>query len=223
MSKLQEPYLFRDIWVRGKQEEYVVKEQSLYKKLKILPGDKVLDVGAHIGCSAREFIKRGASLVHSYEPEVSNALLFKKNTEGLNAKLFAKVVVDSDLAKQGNVKLYLSQGKFTTTHSILKRKGRIARYIPSIGLFQAVEGLRPEVIKCDIEGGELEMLPDWKKVSKLDYVRSIAMEIHYLTPGSREKGKVLKEILNKNFTEVQPMKYLESGWNTCIAIWEKKQ
>ena len=42
--------------------------KNTYKKLHIIEGDTVLDIGGHIGCSARYFVTKGAKAVYSYEP-----------------------------------------------------------------------------------------------------------------------------------------------------------
>ncbi len=62
------------IWqaISGGYDEYKLKRLDLR-------GATVIDIGAHIGIAAREFLSRGTSVIHCYEPDPRNVDLLRKN------------------------------------------------------------------------------------------------------------------------------------------------
>ena len=214
-----EPYLYKDMWVRGIEEEYIIKEQNTYKKLHIIEGDTVLDIGGHIGCSARYFVTKGAKAVYSYEPMPSNFKLLQMNSVGYNIFPIRAAVIEDD---RKEIELFTPRTRFTTEHSVVNKRGRTSTTVPAVNFANAVRLANPSVMKLDIEGGELNLLPWFANQEIMSGIRSIAMEIHYYEHNSREIANCLKDIMFRKYIEVQPPKYLDGGWNRCTAIWERK-
>ena len=65
------------IWqsIAGGHDEYKLSRLDLR-------GATVIDIGAHIGIAAKEFFRRGASVVHCYEPDPRNVELLRNNLAG---------------------------------------------------------------------------------------------------------------------------------------------
>lgn len=212
-------YKYNGVFVRGKKEEYVVREQSMYKNMSIRPHDVVLDIGANIGCSARYFADKHAMEIHCFEPVPENYSMLELNTVDLPfVTLYKAAIVDDH---NPVVDLYLSDS-MSTTHSILPTRGRKIISVPCINFSTIVTKIKPTVIKIDIEGGEFELLRGLAELPKC--VRVVGIEVHYTKPDAKLKAKKLRDDMAKNYNVIQPIKYLNTnkGWNTCVAIWERK-
>lgn len=204
-------------WVRGEEEEWTMKEQSYYKLLNVQPGDLALDIGAHIGCTARWLLNRGASHVICYEPMPSNVEILQRNAEGLPIYVAGAAIVAGE---ETSMTMYTPNTKFSTVHSYIEKKGRQATTVPAINFLKVMNHIKPQVLKMDTEGGELTLVEQFAHIHR--WVRSVAMEVHYLTPDSHEKARRLMEVMAEHYEYVQAPKYLEKKWNTDIVIWERR-
>lgn len=204
-------------WVRGKEEEWTVKEQAYYNKVHVEPGDIVLDIGAHIGCSARWFLQRGAAHVVCFEPMPSNVEILRKNAEGLPIIVMGEAIVNND---EPTITMYTPNTKFSTVHSYIQKKGRTPTVVPARNFVEVVEFYKPQVLKMDTEGGELTLVEQFPVI--FPYVRSVAMEVHYTTDDAREKAHALMDVMAQAYDYVQAPRYLDKNWNTDIVIWERR-
>jgi FkbM family methyltransferase len=138
--------------VNGTYEE---QERRLFSAC-IRPGDCVLDVGAHIGLytvqAARATGPEGT--VIAFEPSTENHELLVRN---LNRNGYQRVeVVRAAVADfEGSAALGIS-GDNTGDHSLVSDGARRpgAETVPVIRLDSWRPGLRPDVVKMDIQGAE---------------------------------------------------------------------
>ncbi len=123
----------------------------------ILPGDTVLDIGAHIGYYSLLFAdKVGKSgMVYSFEPDPSNFSILSKNieiNEFSNIKLINKALSD----KSGEINLYESE-KNSGDHRIYDSgEQRKCVHIEAIRLDDMKNDIKKPIklIKMDIQGAE---------------------------------------------------------------------
>lgn len=203
-------------FVRGKEEEWTIQEQSYYDKVNVQPGDLVLDIGAHIGCSARWFLARGARHVVCYEAMPNNVEILQRNAVGLPITVDGRAIIAGD---ENLLTMYTPNTKFSTVHSHINKKGRVATLVPAVKFSTVVEHFKPDVLKMDTEGGELTLVEQFANIHQ--WVRSVAMEVHYTIDGSHERARALMDVMAEHYHFVQAPKYLDKKWNTDIVIWER--
>lgn len=203
-------------WVRGKEEEWTIQEQSYYDKVNVQPGDLVLDIGAHIGCSARWFLARGARHVVCYEAMPQNVEILQKNAEGLPITVDGRAITHDD---DNVLTMYTPNTRFSTVYSHINKKGRTPTVVPAVKFSTVVEHFKPDVLKMDTEGGELTLVEQFANIHQ--WVRSVAMEVHYTIDGSHERARALMDVMAEHYHYVQAPKYLDKKWNTDIVIWER--
>ena len=139
----------------GTLDQWIETQVPLdYGTLGITSGDRVLDIGAHIGHFTQYALDHGAAHVMAVEPEVSNWALLKSRffDEPRVTPLRGAIIGEGpDLW----VKLNVKQGSNTGAHSVvITGHGRVAVEVPAYTLSHALELATPSVIKIDIEGGE---------------------------------------------------------------------
>lgn len=128
-------------------------------------GDVAFDVGAQIGYLSlimATAAQRGTT-VYSFEPETTNASRLQKNVQ-LNAADNIHIERFALSDRDGTLKLYLSRDNNAGTHStILIEQNVSSDYveIPAMTLdsFVAANSIsRLDLVKIDVEGGELEVV-----------------------------------------------------------------
>ncbi len=155
--------------------------QVYISKVKIDPGDIVVDIGANIGIFSVYAVFQGASQVYAYEPFLENIKLIKKNQKlnGFSNIVSVQAAVSS---KKGRSKLYLGSvdsGNLLFNHNT---EGRLSKYIEVFtvtleDIFKTHRLHRIDFLKIDCEGSEGAIMKStppavWKKVTK------IALEFH---------------------------------------------
>lgn len=206
-----------DFWVRGKEEEWTIQEQSYYTRLNVVPGDIAMDVGAHIGCTARWLLNRGAAEVHCYEPMPNNFEILEKNAEGLPIHPYRAAIVPGH---EPTLEMWTPNTKFSTVHSYIHKKGRTRTVVNALSFLTELDKCSPTVLKMDTEGGELLLVDQFQEIHHT--VRSVAMEIHYSRDDARDLARRLMAIMAEHYDVIQAPKYLDKAWNTDIVIWERK-
>jgi len=157
----------------------------------IEPGDHVLDLGAHIGASARVAVMHGAANVLAVEPHPDTFDILMRNLEAN-----VPIPFEAEVKSWGGLGSRVMAVEAAVAHSVLYENPRSqighttmqkpwtakARAIPVIAYtLTALQDEyfapgQPRVILCDIEGAEYEV--DWQRELRA-CVQVLFMEFHY--------------------------------------------
>jgi len=152
--------------------------QDIYKPLKIVPGDVVLDLGAHVGAFAKYAFDKGAKTVVCVEPNPEHLPYLPTNAP--NGLLYWGAITRDG---GSNTTLYVSKrgcSHSATTSPSPRNKSRTAVAVPTVSFRALLTSFRPTVVKMDIEGGEYStMLP---YVEELECASRVMAEVHLMTP-----------------------------------------
>lgn len=184
-----------------KQAEDVIS--GTYERMRhIRPGDKVLDIGAHVGyftmLAARKVGPKG--FVVAFEPHPVIFERLEKNCKGLkNVELVNAGALDEDKT----MNLWEEEGN-SGGNSFFKPKGR-NKYVPTnvlnIGKWLAASHFMPTVVKIDAERSENLIL---ESLMAINLKADMAIEIH-----SKELFDKCSTILKSNGYEISPDNFEE--------------
>lgn len=171
---------------------YEPEQTELFKNV-VHPGDIVLDIGANVGYYTLLFAKTVGpyGLVYAFEPDPTNFKLLKKNIEvnGYNnIKAFPFAVSNS--TRKGF--LYLNDYNAGDHRIFDSKNNRKTVPIEIISLRDRFPNLRPNFIKIDTQGAEVEILKGIKNI--IDDVHSISIE--YWPYGLNKAGYTGKDLCN---------------------------
>jgi FkbM family methyltransferase len=131
------------------------KEQTRLMRSLIRPGATVLDVGAHTGYYTllASTLVGSAGRVRAFEPDVRNARFLRRHM-ALNR--CRNVVVEEVAVARGAGAMRFGAGRGSGTGR-LREDGPVE--VQTVGLddYCARHGLRPDVIKVDVEGAEAQV------------------------------------------------------------------
>ena len=167
--------------------EVVLLDKYFPQDIRLTGQSKVIDLGAHIGL----FSVLCPGEVWAFEPDAFNFRILKMNA-GKNMHIFNMAVADKD----GKVKLYQGEHSArmsTARKSLVPRTFEEVKAISLNSVFKKNKIDHCDLLKCDIEGGEYDVLyntPDaiFKKIN------AIIMETHTI-PG--ESQDLLVEFIRK--------------------------
>jgi FkbM family methyltransferase len=162
-----------------------VFDKKTYMKHSLLKsGDIWLDLGAHIGCFTIQAKNLGV-IVHSYEAEQNNKDQFFKN---LGYYPNDGISIDG-----GTLDLYKCKDiNNTWRHSLLKVRGREIVSINTLKLDDEIYNKKPDGIKIDIEGYELNII-DYLTLDKLKMFNVKYLIIEY----SFDKDKKISNFIER--------------------------
>lgn len=158
---------------------------------EIKKNDICLDIGANVGYASLVMWLKGAKFIYSIEPNIEAFNLLKKNLSDIkNIYLFNLALSD----RRKKEKLYLHESiidksdsdkviEFSQASSLLSDKNNVgSNYyeVNAINLDQLLVdiGKKPNIIKCDIEGGEYIIYKELIEYAKDAKVRKIFVECH---------------------------------------------
>lgn len=184
-----------------------IYSRKVYNRVReIQKDDVVIDVGAHIGVFTLRAARRAVEgLVIAVEPHPLNYRLLMENVKRNNLKN----VVALNLALSnynGTANLY--ESVFSGLHSLVTRKGKFVR-VPVKTLDRMVEELRIvkiDVIKIDVEGGELDVLKGAEKTLKRNHIHLAIAAYHTRT----EAQELSAFLLDRNF-KIAKSKYIDKN------------
>jgi FkbM family methyltransferase len=137
----------------------------------LMPGDRVLEIGAGIGFISLLCAKRcGPEAVLSYEANPDNEALIRRNFElnGLRPQLRCRAIsVEGD-----DRELFVAQNILST--SFIDRGDGATKVVKCDAIGDVIEEFRPNAIVMDVEGVEIDLLP----AAPLDGVEKIILETH---------------------------------------------
>jgi len=149
-------YVQRNIFVFGDYERNTMR----HVRRMIRPGDTVVDIGGNIGFYALEMARLNSpGRLISFEPNPAAIERFKAN-RALNPALSNIELVEHGLGeKPGSFTLSFNRGNLGTASAFGKSDERIEVLVDTLDAVLAAKGVeRIDVLKIDIEGGELSAL-----------------------------------------------------------------
>jgi FkbM family methyltransferase len=200
-------------------DDYILKQVEKTYNL-INPYNKIiLDVGACFGAVSTYFATRKALLVIAVEPEIKNFLSLVKNSQYYNniLPLFGAVTETNDTL--GNLYKHDSNDYM---HSLIRKTyHKKTQIVPLYNFNNLLEVYKPNVLKIDCEGAELNFLNG----NLPHYVSVVFVEFHL---GSSDKLLKAREII-KSFktwkTLVSPFLIDEietyPGTACAFGVWSR--
>ncbi len=149
-----------------------VRDDNDYRGL-IQPGDRVLDLGAHIGVFAKWALDQGAAAVLCLEPQPDNFAYLKENVNQLGARA---TCLELAVGNRASIRIY----GYGMNAGIIPRRGRHMYEVPAVSLGSLLGGneqTRFNVMKMDIEGGEFGALES-ATIKQLATLERAAVEYH---------------------------------------------
>jgi FkbM family methyltransferase len=203
----------------GTSDQLVVNEcygkMYLNDRTNYNSNDIVLDVGCNIGAFSTRVSKHVNKII-SYEPEVNNFALAKKNFERnnvQNVEIHNYALVAND---DPTLTFYVNTLKNKGMHSIIPTKGRDTVTINCRRFSTALAESKANKVKLDVEGAEWSIFNenhiDWSNVE------NIIMEWHqaHLKDKDQSKFEWLLGYLGKHFNHVHAPKPTMKSWTSII-------
>ncbi len=174
-----------------------VLQDEIYEKFyQFKEGDVVIDVGAYVGMfTVKASLSVGKGKVIAIEPASSNLKYLKKNTVNLDNVTIVPVAVSSS---KGIGTLVLSSA--SPCHSLVQNNKGVKETVKLDTLDNIVARLdiKPDFIKIDAEGAELEILKGAVNTLKTDVKLAIA-SYHNLANGERELPYISRLLISQGF------------------------
>ena len=192
-------------------EEVIIKNSYERKKDKFFLKDAStwLDLGGNIGTFTCKACEQGCEKVITFEPEDDNYDLLLKNIEKNNFKEKVTPIKAGVVGKDNisTVKLYLCKGEYNKyRHTIHKVKGRTTIDIPVQNFKKILKKYKPNGIKMDIEGAEIEILESMKPSDWPEHVTHLVFEYSFDVDPSIPRFKKIIDNLKEHFSFVHHRK-----------------
>lgn len=171
---------------------YQARREWRYILQTLQPGDRVLDLGAHIGGFSTMVKGLPPWALWCIEPAPDTFSVLQKNCP--NATLVQAAVVN-EVNGSTDIQLYLSKNHMTSgsaAPSVVAFRGRSPITVKTVKWTDLLDVVQPTVVKCDIESTELFL--DWKLLP--DCVRAVGMELHYSRPEFKDMANRVIETLS---------------------------
>ena len=200
--------------------------QTQIVKNYVKKGDRVIDVGAHVGYYTLLLsqLVGNAGKVYAFEPDPKNFELLKKNVEinGFkNIELIQKAVSN----KTGIIKLYLGDEDRATNriYDAQLDDTKKSIEIKTISLDEYIKDKKIDFIKIDVEGSELGVIEGMESIFQNNKQIKIITEFFpFLIEKSGNKPKeILKKLENLNF-EMYEILYKKSNEKIDVDNYLKK-
>jgi FkbM family methyltransferase len=122
----------------------------------VAPGAVVLDIGAHLGYFTAVAAKRGAQVV-AFEPNPRTLPYLRRNVQDNGVSERVRIVERAVGAAPGSATFYVSEGgDESSLHAHAADDEPVMVQVARVD--DEAGGLRADVIKMDVEGGEIEAL-----------------------------------------------------------------
>lgn len=174
----------------SRYEDLVTIYNSIFNKNK---KPLIIDCGANNGMSVRYFMETfPCSYVVGVEPDIHNYLIANSNIIHERGVLLNGAIG----SKQGKANIVNSQSDHWGFKVERSDAGNVEFYTVNNLLFR-FRGLKPFIIKIDIEGYEKELFSD--NVDWIDLFPLIIIELHdWMLPGNANSKNFLREISKRN-------------------------
>lgn len=212
-------------------EKRAFSEAKADWKRMILPGGRIMDIGAHIGlflynALTRENVESKSLKFTCVEPSPSSFELLKENIDIMKANfgkrlslakpIQAAVVGDTVAVKE--VQLYERAGS-ETSNTIFPTRGREAVNVPAIGISNLLKKYKPTSVKVDIEGGEYDIM---SSVLRDINIQEVGVEYHrIMQPKYRSLALELHDLaIQQGFSVIRMPVLDKKYWNT-VAVYRR--
>ncbi len=195
------------IFLRENEDDFsILREIFLYgsyfrKELKDESMQSIFDIGAHIGTSVLFFnALYPKSKIFCFEPSLSSRQMLKKNLaiNGVDAFIFPFAV-----GVEGKIN-FLFDEKNSSLSTGLKDLKNCEVESKSINSFFDFLGRKEiDLLKCDIEGGEIALFENYNNDTK---IKNVLCEVHpHFYSGNKDIYSVLErkkfKLLNKKYSK----------------------
>jgi FkbM family methyltransferase len=190
-------------------------------------GERVVDLGAHVGgfavWAAREC---GAASVVAVEAAPDTVEVLRRNAEGLSALSVVHAACVG--GGQATVDLYLTsnhKSMGSCMASIIPRWKRSPVQVPAVNFSELIQAERPDVLKIDVEGAELDYPLADEEVMKS--VSILCMEMHLRSDATRDACFAIVDNLEHNFVLLTGERALREkqvdtkNWN-LNGVWRRR-
>lgn len=165
---------------------YQLKEIFLLGEYQISTTKKspvIIDCGANIGLSILYFKKKyPTSKIIAFEPNPKVFSVLRLNMEQNHiqgVELYNYCLSDSE----GEIEFYINENLGTMEGSVLEQRGGNKKLkVKAVRLSSYIDE-EVDLVKMDIEGGEINVLDDLKRNEKLNSVNTYLIEYHHNIPG----------------------------------------
>ena len=210
---------FNGQWIRRNTYDRMIAIESYkYASLTVYPRDIFLDIGANIGCVTLRLLELGVSRAICVEPDSDNFLLLLENVSPYPGRTLA---INAAASGQSNstARLWLNSGRNKGMHSTSYKAGGRFSTVPAIHILSLLEEHKPTILKIDIEGGEYELFDCFSSIP--DYIRIIAIELHFFENDWRLKASDIVEMLTSSgFAPEKQPKII--GKHPCnLSFWTR--
>lgn len=221
------------------EAQYLVYRQGSYEpnlseriRRELRPGDVYVDIGAHIGIhalvAARELQRLGSGQVFAFEPTVDsgNRLAAAAERNGIGNLTLVPAAVGE---RAGRINLRAS-GQFGADVPGMRSAfgpGRVLGSVPVVSLDQWVRDVgltRADLIKLDIEGGELAALIGMRETLARLRPRLIFVEVNEVTlpRAGVTKKQLYGELARSGYAPAQTVRDHKSVENVVFAASDER-
>ena len=206
IASFMDHLVFKEIFTDKIYDEFIIR--ALKKGSNENEPRRVFDIGANLGfftvrcCEIWNQLGTNADLDFViYEPSENCIGRLKENLKGFDQKNFSFDIRNKLVGKKNGWDWFLEDKDHHLGQCVspkIEKKGhRYSRKIGYHDMSQDLELSKIDLLKCDIEGSEVEFLRNFS--SSLNGVHSIIIETH----GQKAKDYVCKKMKETNFVNCQ--------------------
>lgn len=203
-------------------DHYVVDEvlnKQAYRHLNVVPGDRVLDLGAHVGSFVSYSLVRGAELVVAVEmnPEVLPYLEFNHGDDP-RVIIVPRAVVSQSVAEHLQIRNY--RNAMSASVMAVNTEDPHGLVVPTIPLPELLEAYQPTKLKFDIENSEYDAILNHAVAVTESPVTRMMGELHTKTEATYRAARQFHAAFeNLGWTPSKPLDRFPkkpTGWNVII-------
>ena len=217
-QKVIEEVIKKNVYER-KKDQFFLKDAPIW-----------LDLGGNIGTFTCKACNSGCKKVITFEPETDNYNLLVQNIEKNNFKDRVVPIQAGVVAQEGikELELYVCKGEYNKyRHTIFKKRGRQTVKIPVQNFKKILKKYKPNGIKIDIEGAEIDILESMKPTDWPDSVTHLVFEYTFDVDPSVQRFREIIKTLGKQFSFIHHKKMPEDlqeykFWPPCVNVFCKK-
>lgn len=180
------------------KERYEDREAALVRDV-LVPGDRVLEIGAGLGFISLLCAKRcGADSVLCYEANPENEALIRRNFElnDLRPQLRNRAISVSSDERE----LFVDSNILST--SLIDRGDGVRRVVKCDAIADVIREFRPNCLVMDVEGAEIDLLP----AAPLGGITKVIVETHARIVGEPANRQLDAHMQAQGFTRFEAIR-----------------